>query len=68
MPLETMTTAELKKMSAEEVAVEYRTKKTELLEMKRKHRLSPLENPMRLTALRKDVARLATEMTQRSKN
>jgi large subunit ribosomal protein L29 len=63
-----MTTAELKKMSAEEVAVEYRTKKTELLEMKRKHRLSPLENPMRLTAIRKDVARLATEMTQRSKN
>jgi large subunit ribosomal protein L29 len=63
-----MTTAELKKMSAEEVAVEYRAKKTELLEMKRKHRLSPLENPMRLTAIRKDVARLATEMTQRSKN
>jgi len=30
--------------------------------------LSPLENPMRIAALRKDVARLATELTQRSKN
>jgi large subunit ribosomal protein L29 len=63
-----MTTAELKKMNAEDLANQYRTHKTELLELKRKHRLSPLENPMRLTALRKDVARLATELTQRSKN
>ncbi|MDP4833545.1 MAG: 50S ribosomal protein L29 [Schleiferiaceae bacterium] len=55
-------------MNAEELANQYRTQKTELLDLKRKHRLSPLENPMRLTALRKDVARLATELTQRSKN
>jgi large subunit ribosomal protein L29 len=66
--LRTMTTAELKKMNAEELANQYRTQKTELLDLKRKHRLGPLENPMRLTALRKDVARLATELTQRSKN
>ena len=63
-----MTTAELKKLSSEEVGTQYRNLKTELLDLKRKHRLSPLENPMRLTALRKDVARLATELTQRSKN
>jgi len=63
-----MTTAELKKLSTEEVGTQYHNLKTELLDLKRKHRLSPLENPMRIAVLRKDVARLATEMTQRSKN
>lgn len=63
-----MTTAELKKMSTEEVGIRYQSIKTELFDLKRKHRLSPLENPMRIAALRKDVARFATEMTQRSKN
>jgi ribosomal protein L29 len=55
-------------MTTEEVGTRYQTIKTELFDLKRKHRLSPLENPMRIAALRKDVARFATEMTQRSKN
>lgn len=63
-----MTTAELKKLSNAEVGTQYQNLKSELLDLKRKHRLSPLENPMRIAALRKEVARLATELTQRSKN
>lgn len=39
-----MTTAELKKMSTEEVGTRYQSIKTELFDLKRKHRLSPLEN------------------------
>jgi large subunit ribosomal protein L29 len=39
--------------------------KDELFRMKRTHRMSPLENPMRITAARKLVARLATELVLR---
>lgn len=58
---------EIKEMSTadlEERTVEVRAQYTKL---KMNHAVSPLENPAKLTAMRKDVARMETELTKRHK-
>jgi large subunit ribosomal protein L29 len=40
--------------------------KGQLSNLKLTHRMTPIENPLRITAMRKTVARLSTELTKRS--
>ena len=60
-----MKAAEIKALKDADLASKVTQLKDELFRMKRTHRMSPLENPMRITATRKLVARLATEVEQR---
>lgn len=60
-----MKAAEIKALKDADLASKVAQVKEELFRMKRTHRMTPLENPMRITATRKLVARLITEMHQR---
>jgi large subunit ribosomal protein L29 len=60
-----MKAAEIKALKDADLAAKVAQVKEELFRMKRTHRMSPLENPMRITATRKLVARLTTELHQR---
>jgi len=54
-------------MTTEEVQDALLNERESLAKLKMQHAISPLENPMVLKEKRKDVARLLTELTKRSK-
>ena len=56
---------EIKELSVEELGQKLAELKKEYADMKMAHAVTPLENPMQLRAVRKTVARLATELTKR---
>ena len=56
---------EINNLSQEELMNQLSSVKKELSEMQRKHRISPMDNPMVIKAMRKVVARLSTEVTNR---
>ncbi|NLR89661.1 MULTISPECIES: 50S ribosomal protein L29 [Flammeovirga] len=64
-----MKTLDLKKqvkaMSSEELAENIKTSQKQLEDLAYAHAVSPLENPMQLGTLRKQVARLKTELHAR---
>ena len=60
-----MKVAEIKALKDADLALKVTQMKDELFRMKRTHRMSPLENPMRITATRKLVARLTAELVLR---
>ena len=60
-----MKQSEIIKLSLEDLKENYVTFKKNLTDLKMTHAISPLESPMELRELRKNVARLATELTKR---
>lgn len=52
-------------MSAEDLKQAIADAKSQLKKMKFNHSVTPLENPMQLRELRRNVARLLTEETKR---
>ena len=60
-----MKQSEIIKLSVEELNEKFVTSKKSLVDLKMTHAISPLESPMELRKLRKNVARLATELTKR---
>ncbi len=60
-----MKQSEIIKLSIEDLQEQFATLKKNLTELKMTHALSPLESPMQLRELRRNVARLATELTKR---
>ncbi|HIE45410.1 MAG TPA: 50S ribosomal protein L29 [Flavobacteriaceae bacterium] len=60
-----MKQSEIIKLSLEDLNENYVTFKKNLTDLKMTHAISPLESPMELRKLRKNVARLATELTKR---
>ena len=60
-----MKQSEIIKLSIEDLNEQFVTLKKNLTDLKMTHALSPLESPMQLRDLRKNVARLATELTKR---
>jgi large subunit ribosomal protein L29 len=54
-------------MTTEEVQDALEVARESLEKMRMQHTISPLENPMVLKEKRKEVARLLTELTKRSK-
>ncbi|MEN8136848.1 MAG: 50S ribosomal protein L29 [Bacteroidota bacterium] len=60
-----MKQSEIRELSTAELQEKLGEVKAEYTKMKINHSVTPLENPMQLRKLRRDVARVATELTKR---
>lgn len=60
-----MKQSEIKQLSTEELQDKLGSLKKSYIDLKMAHAISPLEVPMQLRALRRNVARVATELTKR---
>ncbi|TSD63399.1 50S ribosomal protein L29 [Inquilinus sp. KBS0705] len=60
-----MKNSEIIELSTEELATRLSEEKATLTKLKFAHAVSAIENPTRITKVRKDVARLNTEITKR---
>jgi large subunit ribosomal protein L29 len=61
-----MKTAEIRELSTKELEERIETEKAQLLKLKLNHSISPLDNPMKITVTRKNVARLMTILGERN--
>lgn len=53
------------KLSNEELGKKLNDLKDQMISLKLTHKLSPIENPLRIKGMRKNIARLSTEVTKR---
>ena len=60
-----MKNSEIQGLTTEEVIARINEEKANLTKMKFANTVSAIENPTRITKVRKDVARLNTELTKR---
>lgn len=60
-----MKNSDIHGLTTEEVIARINEEKANLTKMKFAHTVSSIENPTRITKVRKDVARLNTELTKR---
>lgn len=60
-----MKNSEVREMTTKELRERIDTEQENLVRMKLNHAVSPLDNPIKLKAARKDVARLLTELKRR---
>ncbi|MBC7616952.1 MAG: 50S ribosomal protein L29 [Pedobacter sp.] len=59
-----MKNSEIIGLSKEELVVKIAEEKENLVKLKFAHTISAIENPTRITKVRKDIARLTTELTK----
>lgn len=57
--------SEIKELSSKELLERLDNEKTMLVKMKLNHAISPLDNPMKISYTRKNIARLETELRKR---
>ena len=60
-----MKNSEITELATEELVVRIGEERANLTKLKFAHAVSAIENPTRITKVRKDVARLNTELTKR---
>ena len=60
-----MKQSEILELSTEEIVARIEEEKGNLTKLKFAHTVSAIENPSRISKVRKDIARLNTELTQR---
>lgn len=60
-----MTKAEIKNLSAADIQAKLAEVKAEYQKLTLAHRISPIENPIQIRDLRKTIARLNTELTNK---
>jgi len=60
-----MKNSEIIELSTEDLAAKLSEEKTQLTKLKFAHAVSAIENPTRITKVRKEIARLNTEITKR---
>ena len=60
-----MKQTEIIKLSIDDLREQFASLKKNYTDLKMTHAISPLESPMELRELRRNVARLATELTKR---
>ena len=60
-----MKNSEIIELSAEDLAAKLSEEKAQLTKLKFAHAVSAIENPSRITKVRKEIARLNTELTKR---
>ncbi len=60
-----MKQSEIKQLSTAELQEKLGETKKSYADLKMAHAISPLDNPIQLRHLRRDVARIATELTNR---
>ncbi len=58
--------SEIVELSQEEILAKIEEEKANITKMKFAHSVSAIENPSRITKIRKDIARLNTELTKRT--
>lgn len=63
-----MKSSEIKELTTKELVERIDTEKTQLTRLKLNHAVSPLDNPLKITETRKNVARLKTELRKRELN
>jgi len=63
-----MKVAEIRELSVEELLKKIHTTKQDLSELKFKHSLNQLENPMTIRTLRREIAQMNTIVTEKRKN
>ena len=66
--MEVMKAKEVKELTTAELKERLDAQKAELSQMKLQHSISPLDNPLQIREVRKNIARLATELRQRELN
>ena len=60
-----MKNSEILELSTEELVARVSEERANLTKLKFAHAVSTIENPTRITKVRKDIARLSTEITKR---
>ncbi|WP_312767045.1 50S ribosomal protein L29 [Epilithonimonas sp.] len=60
-----MKKADIKNLSVEDIKVQLDDAKANYSKLKLAHRISPVENPIQIRDLRKTIARLNTELTNK---
>ena len=60
-----MKNSEILELTTEEVIAKINEERTNLTKLKFAHAISAIENPSRITVVRKSIARLNTELTKR---
>ena len=60
-----MKKADIKNLSVQDIKVQLADAKANYSKMKLAHRISPVENPIQIRDLRKTIARLNTELTNK---
>jgi large subunit ribosomal protein L29 len=63
-----MKNSEIKELTTKELIEKIDIEKTQLTRLKLNHAVSPLDNPLKITQTRKDIARLKTELRKRELN
>lgn len=63
-----MKASELRELSVEELQEKLKSLKEELFNLRFQLAINQLENPMRISAVKKDIARVQTVLTQMEKN
>ena len=63
-----MKTSVIQEFSTSEVNERLEEEKKQLIKLKLNHAVSPLENPMKIKAYRKNIAQLKTELRARELN
>ena len=63
-----MKTTEIRELTTKELQERVDAEKDTLVKYQLNHVVSPMDNPMKIRHTRKDVARLMTELRQRSLN
>jgi len=60
-----MKTSEINEMAISEIIEKIETERAELMRLELNHSISPLENPLQIRGLRKNIARLQTILRQK---
>ena len=63
-----MKSTEIRELSTQEILERIDNEKTTLVRMKLNHAITPLDNPNKLSEMRRTIARLMTELSQRELN
>ena len=63
-----MKVAEIRELSVEELLKKIDTTKQDLADLKFKHSLNQLENPMTIRTLRREIAQMNTIVSEKKKN
>jgi len=62
-----MTQTEIKELSTKDIAEKITENKVALTKMEMGHKVSPIENPLKIRESRRTIARLMTELVKRQK-
>lgn len=63
-----MKTSEIRELTIKEIEERIENEKSQLLKLRLNHSISPLDNPMKITETRRNIARLQTILRQRNLN